>query len=86
MDIVYENIRNRRKELHITQRELASMCGYKDHTTINAIEHGKVDISLGRLKQIAEALDTSVDALMGLEEQYWERMRSYADHLRGDKP
>lgn len=68
MDIVYENIRKRRKELHMTQRELAYRCGYKDHTTINAIEHGKIDISLGRLKQIAEILDISLPVIMGLED------------------
>lgn len=68
MDIVYENIRARRKELHLTQKELADKCGYSDHTTINAIEHGKIDISLKRLQQIAIALDTTVAELMGLED------------------
>ena len=67
MDIVYENIKKRRLELNMTQAELASKVGYKDHTTLNAIEHGKVDISLGRLKQLASALDVSVAWLLGLE-------------------
>lgn len=69
MDIVYENIRRRRKDLHMTQSELADRCGYKDHTTINAIEHGKIDISLARLKQIAKVLDVSVVELLGLNEE-----------------
>lgn len=65
MEIVYENIRKRRKEIKMTQAELADRCGYKDHTTINAIEHGKIDISLGRLKQIATALGTTPRILLG---------------------
>lgn len=69
MDIVYENIKKRRKELRMTQKELSEKCGYKDHTTINAIEHGKVDLSLGRLKQIALALDTTIGKLLDLEEE-----------------
>lgn len=69
MDIVYENIRRRRKELKMTQSELAEKCGYKDHTTINAIEHGKIDISIGRLKQIARVLNISPIELLGLEDK-----------------
>lgn len=60
MDELYKNIRARRMQLGITQRELAQKCGYKDHTTINKIEKGKVDITFERLKQIATALDTTV--------------------------
>lgn len=60
MDELYKNIRARRMQLGITQRELAQKCGYKDHTTINKIEKGQVDITFERLKQIAIALDTTV--------------------------
>lgn len=70
MDVVYVNIKKRRKDLHMTQMELAEKCGYKDHTTINAIEHGRTDITLKRLHQIAAALDTTVAALFGLEDQH----------------
>lgn len=67
MDRIYENIRKRRKELGMTQKELTEKCGYTDHTTINKIEKGLVDITLGRLKQIASALDTTPAKLMGWE-------------------
>ena len=60
MDELYMNIRSRRIELGMTQKELADKCGYKDHTTINKIEKGQVDITFERLKQIATALDTTV--------------------------
>ena len=64
MDRVYENIRKRRKELHMTQKELADKCGYTDHTTINKMENGLVDVTFGRLQKIAEALQTTVVALI----------------------
>ena len=48
----------------MTQRELAEKCGYTDHTTINKIENGLVDVTFKRLEQIAAALDTSVIALI----------------------
>ena len=68
MDRVYENIRRRRKELHMTQKELADKCGYTDHTTINKMENGLVDVTLGRLKMIAKALDTTIFNLLEGEE------------------
>lgn len=69
MDIVYINIKNRRLELGMSQRELARRCGYKDNTTIAKMEKGLVDLPLGRLKQIAVALDTTVFDLMGFSER-----------------
>ena len=64
MDELYRNIRKRRLEIGMTQKELAEKCGYKDHTTINQIENGLVDITFGRLEQIASALGTSVIVLI----------------------
>lgn len=64
MDELYMNIKKRRKEIGMTQKELAEKCGYTDHTTINKIENGLVDVTFKRLEQIAAALDTSVIALI----------------------
>lgn len=64
MDSLYINIRNRRKELHMTQKELADKCGYTDHTTINKMENGLVDVTFGRLQKIADALNTTVIELI----------------------
>ena len=64
MEELYMNIKKRRKEIGMTQRELAEKCGYTDHTTINKIENGLVDVTFKRLEQIAAALDTSVIALI----------------------
>ena len=68
MEQVYINIKKRREELGLTQRDLAKLCGYKDHTTIAKIETGHVDISVGRLKQIAAALETTAVTLMGWDD------------------
>lgn len=68
MDIVYINIRKRREELNMSQRELASKVGYKDNSTIAKMEKGLVDITIGRLKQIATALETTPAKLLGLED------------------
>ena len=64
MDKVYVNIRARRKNLHMTQKGLADKCGYTDHTTINKMENGLVDVPYSKLKQIAEALDTTIVELI----------------------
>ena len=64
MSDIYKNIKNRRKELGMTQKELAYKCGYTDHTTITKIEKGQVDVTFKRLEQIADALDTTVATLV----------------------
>ena len=63
-----KRIKERRSELKISQRELASKLGYSDHTTVTRIEADKVDLSQSRLKQFAMVLDVSVGYLMGWEE------------------
>ena len=65
MDNLYINIKNRRESLGMTQRELAAKCGYSDHTTIAKMEKGRVDVTMKRLKKIAEALDTTPLELTG---------------------
>lgn len=65
MKELYINIKKRREELGLTQRELAKACGYKDHTTIAKMETGHVDISVERLERIARALDIHPAKLLG---------------------
>ena len=64
---LYENIRNRRIELGLTQDELAKKVGYSDRSMIAKIESGIVDISKNKIMQFAQALDTTSYHLMGLE-------------------
>lgn len=58
-------IKERRKELGLSQRELAARLGYTDHTTLTRIEGGKVDLPQSRIVKIAEVLGVSPAYLMG---------------------
>ena len=64
MDRVYMKIKQRRLELGMTQKELATLCGYRDHTTINKMENGSVDITIDRLRKIASVLNTTAAELL----------------------
>ncbi len=63
-----QRIAERRKELHMTQEELAGRLGYRSKSSINKIELGINDVPQRRLAAFAEALDTTVGFLMGLED------------------
>lgn len=67
MAIVGERIKARRKELQLSQRDLAERMGYSNHSTITRIEAGKVDLPQSRIMQFAEALGTTPGHLMGLD-------------------
>ena len=62
---LYENIRARRQELHMTQEELAARMGYKSTSTIAKIEAGKSDIPQSKIFAFATALNTTTGKLMG---------------------
>lgn len=62
------NILNRRKELNLTQEELAKRMGYKSKSTINKIETGINDIPQSKITKFAEALQTTPAHLMGWKE------------------
>lgn len=62
---IYENIRERRKRLGMSQSELASKVNYSDKGMISRVESGKVDLPLSKVEELAEALRTSPEELMG---------------------
>ena len=66
---LYENIRERRTALNITQEELAFKLGYKSTSTIAKIEAGKSDVPYSKIVAFADALDTTTGALMGWTEK-----------------
>ena len=68
MTDIGKRILSRRKELGMTQEELALKVGYKSKSTINKIELGINDIPQSKIIKFAEVLDTSPSALMGWEE------------------
>jgi repressor LexA len=65
---LYENIRERRKELGLTQSDLAHKVGYSDKSMIAKIENGKVDLGQSKILEIAKALQISPSELTGWED------------------
>ena len=63
------NIKARRKELGMSQMELAKKVGYTSKATLSLIENGKRDISTPQLKKLANALDTSIDNILGIDKK-----------------
>lgn len=58
------NIKRRRKELHMTQTDLAKAVGYTSDSTISRIERGQIDLSTTMLQTIADALHTTSISLI----------------------
>ena len=56
------HIRARRKELGLSQEELAKRCGVS-RQTVNAIENNKYDPTLALAFRLAQVLGTTVDLL-----------------------
>ena len=65
---LYMNIKARRKELSMTQTELAKRVGYADKTMISRIENGKIDLYVKQLLEFAKALQTTPTRLLGLSD------------------
>lgn len=62
---LYENIKNRRIELNLSQTELAKRVGYKDKASISRVENGKLDLTQSMIEEFANALECSPSYLMG---------------------
>ena len=62
---VSDRIKNRRSELGMTQEELAQKLGYTGKATVSKIEQSKDKITFEKISQIAEALDTTTEYLLG---------------------
>ena len=56
------NIREKRRELGLSQEELAKRCGVS-RQTVNAIENNKYDPTLALAFKLARELGTTVDSL-----------------------
>lgn len=69
MSTVGNRILQRRKELDLTQEELARRMGYKSKSTINKIEMGINDIPQSKIMKFAEVLATTPSFLMGWDEE-----------------
>lgn len=63
--IIGERIRTRRKQLKLTQTQLAELTGYSDKTAVSKIENGKTDIGQQKIAIFAKALKTTEVYLFG---------------------
>lgn len=76
MITLYENIRKYRKQMKLSQEELAKRTGYTDRSSIAKIEKGMVDLSQSKIKQFAEVFGITPSELMG-----WEDVQKKNDAL-----
>ncbi len=68
MSTVGDRILKRRKDLGLTQEELAKRMGYKSKSTINKIEMGINDIPQSKILKFAEVLATTPSFLRGWDD------------------
>lgn len=69
MEEVYKNIRKRRIELGMTQKELARLAGYENRSSIARIERGDTNLPHSKIVDIAQALKVTPSYLMGWEDE-----------------
>ena len=62
-----DRVKQRRKELRMTQEELAAKMGYSSRSSINKVECGR-EVSQRIIVRLADALDVTVPYLMGWDE------------------
>lgn len=62
-----KNIKKLRKELHLTQEELAKKVGYSERSIIAKIEKGESDVPLKKIPLFAKALGVTPSELMGMD-------------------
>ena len=85
MSTIGNNISRFRRELGMTQEDLAKLMGYKSKSTINKIELGINDIPQSKIVQFAQVLGTTPAELMGWEEDDKRDSPSEADLSEGEK-
>lgn len=66
---LYENIKKRRLELHMSQQTLAELTGYADKSMIAKIEKGQVDLPQSKLEIFAKVLGVKPGELLGTTEE-----------------
>ena len=101
MKTLGERIKERRKDLNLSQAELAEKLGYADRSTIAKIEKGVNDIAQSRIAAFAKGLHTTPAYLMGWTDDWYDydadednrfsdipiaQFNALQDHFRGDLP
>lgn len=89
-----KRIAERRKELHLSQTQLAEMTGYSDKTAISKIENGQSNLTQTKIVIFADALQTTTMYLMGwvddptltkdqvFAQQQAKRLKMYSNRLQ----
>ena len=62
-------LRLRRKELGLSQEELAQRMGYRSKSSITKLEKGVNDLPQAKLEELAAALETTPAYLLGLADR-----------------
>lgn len=62
---IYTNIKTRRKQLKMTQDDLAKRAGYTDRSSISRIEKGEIDLPQSKIELFAQILGCTESELMG---------------------
>ena len=65
---VGDRIRNRRIELGLLQEDLAERAGYCGKSAISKLEHEGDQISMKQVRRLADALECTMEYLMGWQE------------------
>ena len=74
---VYQQIKELRESLGMTQQELAEKVGFKTASAVNKIELGLRDINQGKIVAFANALGTTPGYLMGWEESVYTKKEEF---------
>lgn len=77
-----DRIKNRREELKMSQEELAHLIGYKSRTSINKIELGVQNLKQSKIKEIANALQTTPGYIMGWDDSEQNELNMNQDKSR----
>ena len=85
MSTIGNNISRIRRDLGLTQEDLAKKMGYKSKSTINKIELGINDIPQSKIVQFAQVLGTTPAELMGWNEEDKKDSPSEADLSEGEQ-
>ncbi|MEE0969610.1 MAG: helix-turn-helix transcriptional regulator [Clostridia bacterium] len=85
MSTIGNNISRIRRDLGLTQEDLAKLMGYKSKSTINKIELGINDIPQSKIVQFAEVLGTTPAELMGWKEEEKNNSPTEAELSEGEQ-
>lgn len=86
MEKIGDRIQRRRKELNMSQDDLARKLGYRSRSSINKIERDASGLPQTKIAAIAKALDTTPSFIMGwqdaIEESPVETAKQYAEIIK----